>query len=382
MKRIVLMVAFCLCTVASFAMLSTTEVRNSARFMTDRMAYELRLSSMQITDVYEINFDFFDRVRYVADDLAAGYSYAIDEYYKNLDLRNDDLSYVLTRSQFERFMNRDYFYRPLYVNDRSCRLRIYAVYDDPTFFYFAAPLNFLTYVGIHSRAHFAHGYYCNRYHHPRYTGIWARPTRHSHYDYYRRHDFGPGIAGRPPRPIVDHRPGIGHRPDRPSIRPPHENRPTRPGYNDRPGRRPSQVERPSRPGHNDRPNIRPSREERPSRPNNNDRPNIRPSRDERPSRPVSIERPSRPDRNDRPAVRPSRIERPQSPDKNERPSRVERPQRPNVMPSRNERPSRPERPAVHPSRNERPAVRPTNRPRPSERPGRDRQAAERNTFRV
>ena len=79
MKRIVLMVAFCLCTVASFAMLSTTEVRNSARFMTDRMAYELRLSSMQITDVYEINFDFFDRVRYVADDLAAGYSYAMDE---------------------------------------------------------------------------------------------------------------------------------------------------------------------------------------------------------------------------------------------------------------------------------------------------------------
>ena len=219
MKRIVLMVAFCLCTVASFAMLSTTEVRNSARFMTDRMAYELRLSSMQITDVYEINFDFFDRVRYVADDLAAGYSYAIDEYYKNLDLRNDDLSYVLTRSQFERFMNRDYFYRPLYVNDRSCRLRIYAVYDDPTFFYFAAPLNFLTYVGIHSRVHYVNGYYCNRYHHARYAGPWTRPSRHVHYVTYRHHDFGPGIAGRPTRPpyvsrpnqpvAPPHRPGVG-----------------------------------------------------------------------------------------------------------------------------------------------------------------------------
>ena len=33
MKRIVLMVAFCLCTVASFAMLSTTEVRNIRAYL-------------------------------------------------------------------------------------------------------------------------------------------------------------------------------------------------------------------------------------------------------------------------------------------------------------------------------------------------------------
>ena len=109
MKRVktisLMLVLFWLWTTSAFAAMSTSEVRENARFMTDRMAYELGLSSMQRNDVYEINYDFFESVRFVMDDLATGYSYAIDRYYESLDLRNDDLSYVLTRGQFERFMS-------------------------------------------------------------------------------------------------------------------------------------------------------------------------------------------------------------------------------------------------------------------------------------
>ena len=333
--RILLLVVFGLCcTTPGWAYMTSTEIRNNARFMTDRMSYELGLSGMQRNDVYEINYDFFYSVRDVMDDLADGYSYAIDRYYECLDLRNDDLSYVLTRRQFERFMNKEHFYRPLYVADRCCHIRIYMVYNNPTHFYFAAPLNFLTYVGIHSRAHFTHGYYCNRYHHARYTGAWIRPSRHVHYVHCRHHDFGPGIAGRPAhrphhpsvhpvRPVRPSHPGVGHRPDvrpihsgaRPTVRPerPRPNRFDHPTENVRPGRpsmRPSQTERPS----STRPSVRP---ERPSRPSHHARPSERPS--------VRLERPSRPSHHARPSERPSvRSERPSSSDRNRnRPQRRE-----------------------------------------------------------
>ena len=321
MKRMkiisLLLVLCCMWAVPSFAAMSTTEVRENARFMTDRMAHELGLSSMQRNDVYEINYDFFESVRYVMDDLAAGYSYAIDRYYENLDLRNDDLSYVLTRSQFERFMNRDYFYRPLYVDNHTCRIRIYSVYTNPTFYYFAAPLNFLTYVGLHSRAHYAHGFYCNRYHHPRYTGVWIRPSRHTHYAINRRHDFGPGIAGRPvSRPTS---------PSRPPVRPPHDNRPQRPNV------RPSHDNRPQRP------NVRPSHDNRPQRPN------VRPSHDSRPQKPNA--QPSHDNRPQRPGIRPSNNNRPSRP--GVRPSNENRPSRPSARPSeKNDRPQRGERRTV------------------------------------
>ena len=347
-----MMLMLCLCTLSAFAAMSTSEVRDNARFMTDRMAHELGLSSMQRNDVYEINYDFFSGIRYVMDDLAYGYTYAIDQYYESLDLRNDDLSYVLTRSQFERFMNREYFYRPLDVENRTCRLRIYTVYNDPTFYYFAAPLNFLTYMGLHSRAHYAHGFYCNRYHHPRYTGIWIRPSRHAHYAVNRRHDFGPGIAGRPPRP------GVAPRPPRPAVRPPHDNRPNRPAvrppHNNRPNRpnvRPPQNNRP------DRPNVRPPHNNRP------DRPSVRPPHNNRPDRPNV--RPSQNNRPDRPGVRPSQNNRPDRP--NARPSQNNRPDRPNVRPSQNNRPGRPN---VRPSQNNKRPDR-NNHARP-ERRGNDR----------
>ena len=307
-RRLIWMVLCLFVVQTGRAAMTVSEIRNNARFMTDRMAHELSLSSMQRNDVYEINYDFFYGVRDIMDDLAYGYTYAIDQYYNSLDLRNEDLSYVLTRRQFERFMNKDYFYRPIYVENKHCTIRLYLEYDNPSFYYFAAPLNFLTYVGIHSRVHYVNGYYCNRYHHARYAGPWTRPSRHVHYVTYRHHDFGPGIAGRPTRPpyvsrpnqpvAPPHRPGVvvrpPSRPNHPVARP--EHRPSRPDY--KPSVRP---ERPSagRPSH---PSVKP--DNKPSRPNH--RPSVKPSHENRPSN-VRPSRPSvKPDKKpSRPSHRPS-----------------------------------------------------------------------------
>ena len=38
--------------------MSTGKVRKETRFLTDKMAYELSLSTQQYNDAYEINYDF------------------------------------------------------------------------------------------------------------------------------------------------------------------------------------------------------------------------------------------------------------------------------------------------------------------------------------
>jgi hypothetical protein len=38
--------------------MSTSKVRKETRFLTDKMAYEMNLSTQQYNDTYEINYDF------------------------------------------------------------------------------------------------------------------------------------------------------------------------------------------------------------------------------------------------------------------------------------------------------------------------------------
>ena len=42
--------------------MSTNDIRKNSRFLTDRMAYELNLNTMQYEDAYEINYDFLYNV--------------------------------------------------------------------------------------------------------------------------------------------------------------------------------------------------------------------------------------------------------------------------------------------------------------------------------
>ena len=167
MKKIrlaLLMMVLASISVESYAMLSASEIRHEARFLSDKMRYELGLNVRQFEDVYEINFDFLWNVNEILDDMAYGYDDAIDYYYYLLDLRNEDLAYVLRRAQFKRFMKREYFYRPVYNSGRYLVFRIYEVYRDRAFFHYGLPSIYDSYLGAHYRIHYPHGFYHDRYH--------------------------------------------------------------------------------------------------------------------------------------------------------------------------------------------------------------------------
>ena len=58
------------------------DVRVNARFLTDRMAFELKLNQRQYNDLYEINFDFFSNVDPYVSALARADARAMDAYYR------------------------------------------------------------------------------------------------------------------------------------------------------------------------------------------------------------------------------------------------------------------------------------------------------------
>ena len=89
MKRIMfILLTFAILAIGSAeaSAMSSSRVRKEARFLTDKMAYELGLSNRQYDDVYEINYDFIYSIRYVVDDIVRGYDWAINDYYNSLDI--------------------------------------------------------------------------------------------------------------------------------------------------------------------------------------------------------------------------------------------------------------------------------------------------------
>ena len=151
------MMVLMLClSIPAMGAMSMSKVRENARFLTDRMAYELNLTPMQYDDVYEVNYDFIDNIRYIMDDVVRGYGHAVDRYYQFLDYRNDDLRWILSASQYRRFMGVDYFYRPVYTTASNWLFRIYKVYHDVKHFYFDKPHHYKSYRGGHYRTHHGH----------------------------------------------------------------------------------------------------------------------------------------------------------------------------------------------------------------------------------
>lgn len=185
MRLAFMFVALAAISADSWAAMSLNDIRREARFLTDRMGHELGLSNRQYEDVYEINFDFLYHVNEVIDDVVYGYDDAVDYYYYLLDVRNEDLVYVLRDRQYRRFVKRDYFYRPIYMVGNSWGMRIYSHYTDLGFYYYGAPVGFHTYVGAHYRIHFVHSFYANRYSHALYHGafrLWGGGHDHRHHD--------------------------------------------------------------------------------------------------------------------------------------------------------------------------------------------------------
>lgn len=261
------------------------DIRVHARFLTDRMAFELNLNQYQYDDLYEVNFDFLCGIDPYINDLAYSRAAAMDAYYRYLDERNDDLRWILSSAEYLRFMALDYFFRPIYAVNHCCYLRVYQIYPNRTFFYFGRPRHYLTYRGAHSRFHcggrsYYREHFGRRYTHAVYGGYFrARPD-------FRKHDFGPGARpgvrpGRVPAPKPGNRPG-GPEANRPGNRPhkPEANRPS-----NHPGNSAPSV-RPNRPANRPQAGSRPQAGNRPqagSRPEAGRKPEIgkRPSSTQR-----------------------------------------------------------------------------------------------------
>ncbi len=201
--------------------LSLSKVREYARFLSDRMAYELALTTSQYEDCYEINYDFVYAVGDYLDDVAYGYVSAIDRYYTYLDYRNEDLSYVLSSSQYSLFLDTECFYRPFCVYDGEWAFRPYMVYSNRTFFYKMLPSCYYIYQGAHARSHFSVGFYIGRYKHPQRHEF--RPIRrNNNFNDLRRRDFGPvrnEPAARPNAGRVDRQPKQQQAPKNNAVRP-------------------------------------------------------------------------------------------------------------------------------------------------------------------
>lgn len=210
MKKLLVTMAVAITGVVQAFALTPTAIRENARFLTDRMAYELNLTPQQYEDCYEINYDFIASINPFMDEVVYGYPEYIDRYYNYLDYRNDDLRYIMTEAQYLAFAALDYFFRPIYTHAGNWLFRVYQYYSNTRFFYYDPPLIYHTYFGGHGRHYFPHGYYGGgRYSHH----VYARPR-----PVHRRggrHDFGPHASYRP-RHYAPHHVPAGPRHERTS----------------------------------------------------------------------------------------------------------------------------------------------------------------------
>lgn len=191
MKKLFVTLAIAFLAISQMFAMSRSKVRETARFLSDRMAWELDMTPQQYDDCYEINYDFIYAINPIMDDIVRGYPSAINMYYTYLDFRNDDLRFILNSAQYRRFLELEYFYRPVYTYRGNWFFRIYQIYNNPKFFYFDAPSIFKVYIGGHSRTHFVNGFYgTNRHYkheiHKAPNHIHGSPNMNNH----SRLDFG------------------------------------------------------------------------------------------------------------------------------------------------------------------------------------------------
>ena len=148
MKRFILMMLAVLTMSTAANAMSYKSARNQAFFLTDKMAYELGLSDDQYNAVYEINIDYIMCVD-TYDDLFGTF----------WNRRNNELRYVLTAVQYQRYMQLEYFYRPMMWENNKFVFTIYTRYNKDRYFR-AAPPGYQVYKG--SNRYFDHSAYNGR----------------------------------------------------------------------------------------------------------------------------------------------------------------------------------------------------------------------------
>ncbi|MCD8318379.1 MAG: hypothetical protein LUC45_05885 [Paraprevotella sp.] len=264
------------------------EARDRARFLTDKMAYELNLNDQQYNDAYEINLDYLMNIQ-TASNVSGN----------NLEYRNADLRFILYDWQYDLFQAASYFFRPVLWKAGGWFLPVFIIYT-PGRFYYNPPTVYNIYRGGHFRYWNEHrtSFYVNR-----------RPAWHGG---LRGDSRGP-IAGRPTPPI--HQPTPPHniggagfhfspvkRPSAPPTTRPNNGgngfhfepvKPNNPPQQNRPATRPGQTTttRPTdsglRPSTTGQTKPTPNRVTRPVTPTG-----PQPSGTNTPARPTRVERPS------------------------------------------------------------------------------------------
>lgn len=128
------------------------EARDRARFLTDKMAYELNLNDAQYNDAYEINLDYFLNLRTESDLYGSYWTY-----------RNADLRHILYDWQYTLFAAADYFFRPVIWRANAWFYPVYGIYR-VNHFYYNPPRVYHVYRGGHYAHHHHHhvSYYAHR----------------------------------------------------------------------------------------------------------------------------------------------------------------------------------------------------------------------------
>lgn len=184
MKKMLSMLATLFIMAVPAQAISYKTARSEALFLTDKMAYELRLSPAQRDAVYEINLDYLMSLD--------NYDDVYGNYWK---YRDTDLSYVLSSTQYNMLRAAEYFYRPVYWKS-GWKYTIYTRYTNRSHFYYGRPTVYVSYKGGHS---------------------WRKNGNRS---WYKGRTFGNGrhhnTAVCPPN---NHKPGHGHgKPSKPSYK--------------------------------------------------------------------------------------------------------------------------------------------------------------------
>lgn len=102
MKRLLMIVAASVAIALSANAMGYREACEEARYLTDKMAYELGLSPREYRRVYRTNLEYLLSV----DDYD-------DLYTRHWRARNSALRVALSGRQWSLFIGTDYFYRPL-----------------------------------------------------------------------------------------------------------------------------------------------------------------------------------------------------------------------------------------------------------------------------
>lgn len=127
-------------------------MRNNARFLTDRMAYTLGITSLDlIDDLYRINFDYIYSINDYLDDIALGYRY--DDYMSICAERDFALRMLLGDLLWNRIVGYDYFYRPILFENHRWRFHIYSYDYNIHHYYCHIPTHFDHYHGGHYITH-------------------------------------------------------------------------------------------------------------------------------------------------------------------------------------------------------------------------------------